>query len=376
MTVHLKTKEFKDILKSFTKFSQHSHKAASITFAFDPFRMVMTTDHAYVDAQPKNVSVQPPTTPYTFNPSILHNISLTGPDVSLYWDSPTSTLGLKSGPLKTSLRVAVPSPSFENIPDNMKSIDVPLGILIAINKYLSIPFSYFQGGTKELMPVVFKKNDKGNLRVLADDGYSLARFDTEIPVAIDNFEIKVPKYMMEALYGKGDINDETPSRIGVKDTKSFFSNGTIQIFTSGMNDQTSDFTEVLKSFQASTSCNFVPKTLSESIKPLVSILPKKDRSATFLRVKISDHMDMSIKHTEIGDGVINHVDNIENIYHENSNTTATINMHPQSFQDYTNLFSVDQGHFYANDKLVHYDGAIESGGMPVKIEYIFPTVQV
>lgn len=375
MTIHLKTKEFKDILKSFTKFSQHSHKAASITFAFDPFRMVMNTDHAYIDAQPK-ASVQPPLSMFTFNPEVINNLTLSGPDVALYWENSTSPLHLKCGPLATSLRVAVPAPSFENIPENMHSVDLPLGILIAINKYLSIPFSYFKGGKKELMPVTFKKNEKGNLTVQADDGYSLARIDTEIPIDIKDFEIKVPKYMLESLYGKGDLDDETPSRIGVKDTKSFFSNGTMQIFTSGMNDEVSDFNEALSSFKATTSCEFVPKTLIEAIKPLVSILPKKDRSATILKVKLTNQMDMSLKHTEIGDGIVKEVQGVENIYHENSQTTSTINMHPQSFQEYTNLFTVEKGLFYANQDMVHYDGEIESGGKPLKVEYLFPTVQL
>jgi hypothetical protein len=142
-----------------------------------------------------------------------------------------------------------------------------------------------------------------------------------------------------------------------------------------MNEETSDFNNVLNSFKPSTSCDFVPQNLTEAIKPLVSIIPKKDRSGTILTVALSDKMSMNIKHKDIGDGAVEEIENIENIYHENDGRNASIPMHPKSFQEYTNLFSVEKGKLLASHQLVHYNGNVECGG-PVKIEYLFPTCQV
>ena len=90
MTVHFNAKDFKDILKSFTKLSRYSsNNLAPITFDFEPFQVIMVTEHAFIISHP-NVSVQPPVQPFSFNPEVLLDLSLTDGDVELYWDSETS----------------------------------------------------------------------------------------------------------------------------------------------------------------------------------------------------------------------------------------------------------------------------------------------
>ena len=374
--VHFKTKELKEILKCFEKFAANSNVTPIVTVAYDPFRLIMSTDHAFVSAEPKEVSVATPLTPFSFNISTLLKLPLTGDEVGLFWDSENSELGLRNHHLSTSLKVAVPAPDFTAIPQSMDSFKVPLGVLVAINKYLTIPFSFFTG-KKELMPVAFEKNKEGNLTAYADDGYSLARIDTEVPVELDELEIKVPKYMLDCLYGSGDVKDETIVKVGIEGYKSSFSSNNIQIFASGMNDELSDFATTIKGFKPRTSCEFSPKDLSQSIKPLVSILPKKDKSETVLSVQLNNKqkMSMAIRHAEIGDAKIDEVEGVDNVYIENHEKTSTVNMHPKSFQDYTNLFQVEKGKLKADEKMVHYDGDIVSGGIPMKIEYLFPTVR-
>ena len=92
MGIHFNDKEFKDLLKTFAKLSaQCSNVHAPISFDFDPFRMVMITDHAFISASPQS-SIITPICPYTFNPEILLNLTFTEGDVELWWENATSAL--------------------------------------------------------------------------------------------------------------------------------------------------------------------------------------------------------------------------------------------------------------------------------------------
>ena len=373
MTIHFNAKEFKEILKSFTKLSRYSSSnLAPITFAFEPFQVIMVTEHAFIISHP-NVSIQPPVQSYTFNPEVLLDLSLTDGDVELYWENDTSPLYLKNNYLRTALRISVPMPEFDDIPDAMESVEVPYGLLHAVNKFLSIPFIFFSA-KKELMPVWFKKNSAGNLEISASDGYSLARINTEIPVKLKNLDIKVPKYIMECLYSKGDLKDSTPTKFGVHGLKSLFSNKTTQIYSASMNDDVSDFETTLKGFKSNVSCDFIPKKLAEAIKPLVSMLPKKDKSGAILAVKFEDgNVSMSTTHKDIGDGRIDFVEGISNVYQEKSMKISTVNMSPQAFQEYTELLDLDQASMFADNRMVYYKGICNVGDICADIEYVFPT---
>lgn len=375
-TVEFKTREFKEILKAFSKFAQHSHKKTSISVAFDPLRLIMINDHAYVSATPKETIVRGDKSEYCFNPEILLGLTLRGENVALTWDNEKSPLSLVNDRLTTSLRVAVAPPDYEGLlPDKIDSTDIPLGVLIAVTKFLSIPFS-FDNRKKELMPVRFRKGPDGFLIASADDGFSLAKITTTVPITAKEFDIKIPKYILDCLYSKGSVTDSTAIPVGMLEQKSLFSNGTIQIYSSGMTDESSDFDKVIYDFKPKTSFSFKPKTLGEALKPLVDLIPKKERSATVVNVEVTDKVSMSVKHQDVGEGDVDSIDDIEKIYNEESARTTSVLMHPQSFQDYTNLFTVEKGYMFANKQMVHYEGSLESGGTPIKINYLFPTVQV
>ena len=212
---------------------------------------------------------------------------------------------------------------------------------------------------------------------MTEDGYSLARLKTNISVKLKELDIQVPRYIIESLFAKGDIHDETLVKIGVYGLKSLFSNKTTQIYSPSMNTDISKFDLVLKDFKSKVSCEFVPKKLSDAIKPLISIIPKKDKSSnTGLVVKFElGKVSMSVEHKDTGDGYVDFVDGITDIYQENSSRISTVNMTPQAFQDYTNLLDVAQASMFANNRLVYYKGNFTSGeNITIDIEYIFPTV--
>jgi len=373
MTLHISAKDFKDLLKTFTKLSKYSSNAVSpITFAFDPFRAIMVTEHAFIVSCPE-VSVVPPTQHFTFNPEVLLDLSLTDGEVVLYWENENSPMYLKNNFLRTALKVAVPMPEFDDIPNTMESLDVPLGLLHAVNKFLSIPFIFFTA-KKELMPVWFKKNSEGNLEICADDGASLARIKTNIPIKMKEFDIKIPHYILDCLYAKNDLTDETSVKIGVYGMKSLFVNKQTQIYSSSMNEELSSFDTVLHDFKSCVSCDFVPKKMAEAIKPLVSMIPKKDKSGAILLLKVeNDKMSMSTSHKDVGDGLIDFVDGVSNIYQEKSMKVSTVNMLPQAFQEYTNLLDLPNASMYANNRMVYYKGALSIGQTDVEVEYVFPT---
>jgi len=372
MTVHFNAKEFKEIIKSFTDLATHSAKdVAPITFEFDPFRIIMMTEHAFVVSQP-NASFVPPVMEYSFNPKILLDLSYTDGEVILHWTSESSPLYLKNNYLRTALNVAVPMPEFEEIPGSMNSIELPVGVLHAVYKFLNIPL-IFADMDKNTIPIWFKSNTEGNLEVSVDVGFSLARINTNIPVKLKKLDLKVPFYIIECLYAKSSLEDETPVKIGVHGLKSLFSNKITQIYSSSMNEDSSDFETVLKDFKSNVSCDFIPKKMLEAIKPLTGMLPKKDKGSIMTVKFENDILSMSTSHKDIGDGLVEFVDGISNIYQEKSIKVSSVRMVPQAFQEYTKLMKVDNASMFANNRVVFYKGNFNVGENSISIEYVFPT---
>ena len=333
----------------------------------------MVTDNALMSAKPASATHHGTgNTDYSFDPTVLMNISLAGKDVVLSWQDEKSELKLVNGRLTTHLRVAVPRPEFEDIPEGMDAITIPYGVLAAATKYLSIPFA-FHDEKKDLMPVRFR-NEKGHLTMSADDQYSLAKITSDVVVTKD-FDVKAPKYLLDCLYGKGSITDDTPIQIGVSKFQTMFRNETFEIYSAGINQSSSDFDTIFSKFQAKTSCTFVPKSLATAIKPLVGMIPKKSDGA-MLTVSLTDTMTLEMKHVDIGDAVVDGVDDVDQIYNENSERTYKINMFPKAFEDHTKLFAVDKGMMSANERMVYYKGGLESGGASLDLNYIFPVCLV
>ena len=167
MSVHIHSKEFKDLLKNFTRLSRISSSAlAPITFSFDPFQVTMMTEHAFIISRP-SVSIMPPVEAYSFNPEVLLDLSLTDGDVELYWADENAALNLKNNYLRTALRVAVPMPDFVDIPETMNSLEVPLGLLHAVEKFISVPYIFLNGFSnkkkrRRLFPPDMKKEGKAS----------------------------------------------------------------------------------------------------------------------------------------------------------------------------------------------------------------------
>lgn len=374
MPLHIHSKDLKELLRTFTKLSKlSSNEIAPISFGFDPFRVVMMTEHAYVISRP-NVSVIPPITSYTFNPEILMDLALTEGDVEFFWENETSVMAMKNNHLRTALRVAVPEPEYIDIPDTMSSIEVPIGLLYAVEQFIKVPYIFFSA-KKELTPIWFRKNEKGNLEISADDNCSIARISTNIPVRLKSLDIKIPRYVIETLFAKGDFNDKTPIRIGIHGTKILISNKITSIYISSMRDEEMEsFDTFMQDFKSVVSCDFVPKKISEAIKPLISIIPKKDKGSILAVVLDTKNMSMNILHQDIGEGVIDFVDGISDIYLENSAKQVTLNMVPQIFQEHTDLISsLPQASMFASHKVVYYRSSCSIGECETELEYIFPT---
>jgi len=373
MPLYIQSKELKELLKNFTKLSRISSNAvAPITFTFEPFQAIMMTEHAFIISQP-TVSIVPPINTYTFNPEILLDLAMTEGDVELHWENETSALNMKNNYLRTALRVAVPRPEFIEMPEGIMSIEVPLGLLYAVEKYINLPHLYITS-KKELTSIWFRKNSKGNLEICTDDDCSLARINTTIPVKLKSLDFKVPRYIIEALYSKGSLTDTTPVRIGVHGSKSLFSNVNTQIYSSSTNDESMDtFDAALDDFKPMVSCDFVPKKLSDAIKPLVSLIPKKDKGSNIVVNVNAQKMSMSILHQDVGEGIIDTVDGISNIYLENSAKSIPIKMVPQIFQVHTDLLNISQATMSANNSMVYYKGKCNVGDYVVDVEYLFPT---
>ena len=182
---------------------------------------------------------------------------------------------------------------------------------------------------------------------------------------------------MDCLFGGSCPDKDKLVSIGVHQFSVFLENESISTIFAGMNDETADFDTIFKNVgEWKTSCKFEPKLLSEAIKPLYSFIPNKDKYGTIIVASITQQkMSLSAIHKDVGQGD-KEVKGITEIYNENSIKCMTLNMHPQAFYEFTNLFSVEEARMYANSNTIYYDGSIKLNSGPIKIKYLFPTVQV
>lgn len=372
----LETKELKSILKTFSAFSSQSiRRRPVVTFAFDPtFRMIMSTDNAYVNAIPSKVEDwDQHSVPYTFTPDTLLGLVLTGKTITLGWTGDRSALEIKDGKFTSSLKVAAAQPIFDHVPQKMDGFNLPLPVLAAITQYLSIPQSYYKKKS-EMMPVHFKRDNRGKLIAMADDGYSLGKVETEIDCP-EGFDVKVPKYILDTLYSsiaKTDVESVPFCATGYSIS---LANKEIKVFTSGVNDQTEDFDSVYaRAGSWMVSAKFSPKLLLQALRPLISLIPAKERSGSFIEMEIKDNVMLSLRQKDIGEGRVESVEGFVDLRIESAASRVLIHMHPQAFIDYTGLLDMGNALMFANPNSVYYQASMNLESGPITIKYLFPTV--
>jgi hypothetical protein len=374
----LESKELKTILKTFSAFSAQSiRKHPVVTFIFDPsFRMIMSTDSAYIAAVPRKVTDwDQQSVPYSFTPDTLLELALSEKDTTLGWVGDRSALEVKNGRFASSLKVAAAQPIFDHVPQDTEIFPVPLGTLAAINQYLSIPQSYYKKKS-ELMPVQFKRDRRGKLIAMADDGYSLGKVETEIDCPCD-LDVKIPKYVLDTLYSGASVASTEPVGFGVKGFSVTLGNQEIKVCTSGVSDQMVDFDTVYAGLNPWTvSATFNPKLLARALKPFISLIPTKERSGSFIEMEVRNKVTLSLRQKDIGDAKVDEVEGFEEVRIESAAPRALIQMHPQAFNDYTNLLDLNQALMFANLNSVFYQATqkLDSGSLTLK--YLFPTVSV
>jgi hypothetical protein len=375
----LETQELKSILKTFSAFSTQSvRRHPVVTFAFDPkFQMIMSTDSAYITAQPQKVDDwDQQSVPYTFTPGVLMGLAFSGKTVTLGWTGDRSALEVRDGKFASSLKVAAAAPIFDHIPpQSMEGFELPLSLLVAITKYLSIPQSYYKKKA-ELMPVHLKADKNGKLQAMADDSFSLGKIETNIDCPPD-FDVKISKYILDTLYGGLNTTGNEMVTLQRQGFSLVLSNKDIKVFTTGVNDQTEDFDSVYGDVGPwVVSAKFSPKGLSRELKPLLSLIPAKERSGSFLEMEVKDKVMLSLRQKDIGDGRIESTDSFFEIRVESAAPRALIHLHPQAFSDYTGLLDdISSALMFANSGSVYYQGTKDLDSGPITIKYLFPTIQ-
>jgi hypothetical protein len=388
-------KEFKELIKTFVKFASYeSFKKPTGVLLMEEtgVTFILDTDRAYLSAKPQTVSFSGQADPYFFTLETLSKIAVTGKEkgIKLSWTSSSSPLTLSNGRFQANLNVAAQQPDFRHLPKEYDmTFKLPSHIFYDVTKFLNIPYSYFKAKS-DLTPMHYKVVD-GKLVVMADDGFSLAKLETDISVP-EGVNFKVPKFVQDILYSGDEGKDGEFFTVGIQGFNIAMTNGLISIIFPGLNDQTSDFDKTIKTVGPwLTSCKFKPKLLAEDIKPLISVIPAKDTSGSiiFLAFKGTKAL-MSVKHKEVGDVMVEQVDGIDNIYNENNIHNVVINMHPQAFSDYTDLLKgnlTSEASMFGNGRVVYYESEIkhkpkeksENEELPMfsaKVKYMFPTVQL
>lgn len=385
--VKLITKEFKTALKALLSLCTQRHNlSVTLAVANDNLRMILFNNNVYAEANLKVTILEAAESYYTFMPEILNQMNLNSPDIILSWTSPDSSLGVKCGTLNTSLKLSISMPEFGVIPESFDVIEIPHVVIYNINKQLDIPFAYYKSKDPGYPVRIYTRN--GLLEAAADDGYSLAKVETQITCDKD-LDILLPKFVLDTIVGvdKPSFHDNfIIGRFGMtymlkyKDISSIFP---------GLALEVSNFEDTISRIDAwATSCYFNSSYLGMAIKSITSMIPSTDMNGVLLKVKMhKDGMSMNLRHNKIGEGAIESVAGVKEIYNENSVNNYYINMHPQAFIDYTNLIKSNEARMMANANVVYYEGdqileyqpKKNETGQPIKhlirSRYLFPTVQ-
>jgi len=380
-TVTVKTKPFKAMLKTFKDLNRKSERATVLVFNIDAeskFHVSLRTEviTAKAEVSAESVSLDPQgVDTYLFSPEHLLKIPFNSDVISLSWTSERSPLVVAYGKTSTALRIAVGSDSLNKpeFPKDVPLIEVPMGLMFSIIRYLSLPFAYFKTAAKDTMPIQFK-NQNGFLVALSEDGYSLAKIKTNVPLT-DHLDVKIPRYLLETLYGRFNAKEETLAKFGSKGFLAFMTDGVISISSTTVNDRVSDMDETLKSQVWRSTCEFDPSKLEECLETLVNMIPDKDRSGAVIRVSLSDKMNLDVSHKEVGDGSVQGVEGVSNIYNEQAVREFVSSQHPVAFSEYTSLFgslNISNGLMHMSNRTTLFKGTDARHNL--EVTYLFPAV--
>lgn len=391
-SIIIKTKDLVTILKTFSDFANQSLTGNSLiaTIAFQPEPCIaVMTDHAYVTCPLKKLkecTFNENFTSYTFNPRPVLDMLLSGNKVTLSWSDENSPLQVADSRLVASLKIATKKPpggfsSFEQL----EAVKIPMGILHCAYHQTDIPYAYYTADSN-LAPVRFYSNGDGILYVSADDSYSIARVTSKID-SQKKFDVKVPRYVLKALFSAPPENPNLLVNFGFGITVGYFENSVVRVMFATLLDDIVDFEDIYKNQKGwKTSCKFHPRHWVTGIKPLMALIPAKDRSGSMINFEATDKIKLSLVHGEIGQATIDNLEGAYQIHNENSARNVLIRMHPKAFYEYTSLLDCEEATFAATSNVVHYRGSIKHKGskkdaspvtLPdVSVEYLFPTVQV
>jgi len=370
--------EFKKTLKIFETFSKQGYVRSTVTATVIENRLefLLQTDHALVRAQPLTATVVGSLPRYSFDPALLLKMTFVKGPITLSWTNENSLLLLTNGKLRAELRVAIPKHVEPRVSrQNLCELEIPYGVMCAFRKYLDLQCSYYKT-KKDYLPIQIQTLDNGQVIAIGGDGgYSMGYIKTPI-ICNTPFQVSIPKYAFDCMFPKvaKELDSTAMVKFGARDNSVLLDNGSIRAMLGCLTDRP-DVLPDNPTDGTKSSCEFIPKTLTESIKPLLGVIPDKDRSGTVLKVALgATTMDLSVQHKDTGLGAVEGVPGVGNIYHEVNVRSSTINMHPQAFKDYTALFDVERGKMYYCGNSVCYQGAVKAGGMDLEIGYLFPTV--
>lgn len=393
-SITINTKDLVAILKTFSDFANQSltHNSLVATISSKPEPCIaMITDHAYVMCALKglkNCVFSENFETYTFNPRPVLDMLLSGDKVCLAWSDESSALNIKDSRLVASLRIATKKPvgGFSAV-ENLESVKIPVGVLHHVFHQTDIPYAYYSADAN-LAPVRFYSKGDGVLNVSADDSFSIAKISTKID-QLKVFDVKVPRYALKSLFSATPKDPNFLVSFAWGSTVGYFENGIVKVMFATLLDDVVDFDEIYKNQKGwKASCKFIPKDWVSGIKPLMALIPSKDRSGSIINFEATDKIKLSLVHGEVGQATIDHLGGTSQIYNENNARSSLIRMHPKAFYEYTSLLSCEVASFAATSNVVHYRGSIKqkssasiqevspASASEMTVEYLFPTVQI
>lgn len=380
-TITIDAEEFKKTLKTFDQFSRQGIERAVVTTVVKQngdsslVYFLMQTDHAFVQAEPISAKIDGELVKYSFDPTLLLKLSLTKAPVTLSWASESSPMQLTNGRLHTDLKVAVPKHAHAPKSKDLNQVAVPYGVMCAFRKYLDLQCSYYKA-KRNFFPIQLQSVDGKLVAIAGDGGYSIGFVKTDIAVDGDAFLTQIPKYAFDGMFPKTDKDMKETRQVvlGVRQSSVLLDNGVVKSLINCLNERPDHIPDDITKGTRS-SCSFNPSLLNSALKPLMALVPEKERYISVLKVVLDKKMSLVLEHKDTGCGGVDDIEGVE-IYHEMGTKSSTVHVNPAAFRDYTSLFDVDNGKMFYCGNYIFYSGMVQAGGANLEVGYVFPTVQV
>jgi hypothetical protein len=379
--ITMPSKEFKSALKMIETFAENNTISRTTIMIHPtgnaklPIAFTLVNDYVQMQFSPKDTTAEGDLS-FICDPEWLAKISPQSKTIELSWKDNTSIL-ITDGKIKSNLKCGVSSKFTGFFPPTKFDAAIPGAVFKKLLDTCKLPGVYHKVVLEQLPMRIYC--DQGLLCGTTDDSYSVMKFESDCPIP-QNIDLYIPRYVADALLELDFEKDNI--QIGQEGFRIHIASSNFSMICTGPDVQIQTMESAIEAQGAvKLSAKFKPDLLAKAVKPLISLMPSKDRSGAYVVTyfEMDKGMSIEIKHSNF-DSSVGGIDGISDLYIERGARSLHANMHPAGFLAYTNLLETTDAEMKFYDRAVLY-----SCTSPVKVgersytekrQYLFPMVEV